>query len=201
MNRIVLFLLAAGCLPAQNLPNGLYAIFRTSMGDITARLYEKDVRATVENFVALAQGDKPTFLPKTGKMAHVRLYDNITFHRVLPGVMIQTGDPTGTGRHNCGVQIEDQFLPGLRFDGPGKLAMANTGDPNSGGCQFFFTIDAMRAWDGKYTIFGQVMAGQDVIDKIGRLPVRGDQPVTPARLLSVTISRVGPEPVKKVKRK
>ena len=170
------------------------------MGNITARLYEKDTPRTVENFVALAQGTKATLNPKTGKMAKTPLYDGVIFHRVMPGVMIQAGDPTGTGRHNCGFTIPDEFLPGLRFDRSGKLAMANTGAPDSGGCQFFITSNAMREWDGKYTIFGIVVEGQDVVDRINHAPVRGDRPVEPVKLASVTISRVGPEPVKKGKR-
>ncbi len=167
------------------------------MGDITARLYEKDTPNTVENFVALAQGTKATFLPKTGKKASVRLYDNITFHRVLPGVMIQSGDPTGTGMHNCGVTIRDEFLPGLRFDGSGKLAMANTGAPDSGGCQFFITASPIPQWNGKYTIFGAVVEGKDVVWEIAHGRLRGEKPVDPVRLLSVTIERVGPEPAGK----
>jgi len=194
-------LLAVGCACAQELPNGLYAIFNTSLGNFTARLYEKDTPKTVENFVALAQGTKATLNPKTGKMTKVPLYDNITFHRVLPDIMIQSGDPTGTGSHNCGFNIPDEFLPGLRFDGGGKLAMANTGAADSGGCQFFVTTNAMRSWDGKYTIFGIVVDGMDVVNKIGRSPVRGDRPVNPVKLISVTIERIGPEPVVKKKRK
>ncbi len=170
------------------------------MGNITARLYESDTPITVENFVALAQGAKATRDPKTGGMVKAPLYDNITFHRVLPGVMIQSGDPTGTGSHNCGFTIRDEFLPGLRFDSPGKLAMANTGQPDSGGCQFFFTIDAMRPWDGKYTIFGLVVEGQEVVSKIDHARVHGDKPVDPVKLISVTIERIGPEPVKKRKK-
>ena len=201
VTRFILFLLAAGCASAQPLPNGLYAIFNTSMGDITARLYEKDTPISVENFVALAQGTKATRQPKTGAAVKRPLYENITFHRVVPGEMIQSGDPTGTGSHNCGVTIRDEFLPGLRFDGGGKLAMANTGDPDSGGCQFFITVGPMRQWDGHYTIFGVVVQGQDVVTKINHAPVRGDRPVAPVKLISVFISRVGPEPVKKPKKK
>lgn len=170
------------------------------MGKITARLYEKDTPVTVENFVALAQGTKATLNPKTRTMVKLPLYDNITFHRVVPGEMIQSGDPTGTGSHNCGFTIRDEFLPGLRFDSAGKLAMANTGGPDSGGCQFFITINAMRMWDGKYTIFGVVVAGQDVVSRINHTPVRGDRPVDPVKLIGVTIERIGPEPVKKGKK-
>lgn len=197
---LVFLLLAAVCLPAQSLPDGLYAVFNTSMGKITARLYEKDTPVTVANFVALAQGVKATLDPKTNTMVKRRLYDNITFHRVVRGEMIQSGDPTGTGAHNCGFRIRDEFLPGLRFDSAGKLAMANTGDPDSGGCQFFITFSPMRSWDGKYTIFGIVVEGQDVVAAINRAPAHGDKPVTPVKLTSVTIERVGPEPVLKKKR-
>jgi len=200
VRKFVLLLLAAACAWADQLPDGLYAIFSTSMGNFTARLYEKDTPITVENFVALAQGTKATRSPKTGSMVKVALYDNITFHRVMPDVMIQAGDPTGTGSHNCGFTIRDEFLPGLRFDSAGKLAMANTGGPDSGGCQFFITVNAMHSWDGKYTIFGAVVEGMDVVSKINRAPVRGDRPVNPVKLESVSISRVGPEPVKKVKK-
>jgi cyclophilin family peptidyl-prolyl cis-trans isomerase len=125
-------------------------------------------------------------------MRKVRLYDNITFHRVVPGEMIQSGDPSGTGGHNCGFTIEDEFLPGLRFDSSGRLAMANTGKPNSGGCQFFITVNPMRVWNEKYTIFGVVVEGQDVVSKINRGPVRAERPVNPVKLISVTIERVGP---------
>jgi peptidyl-prolyl cis-trans isomerase A (cyclophilin A) len=200
VTSLTLFLLAAGCLSAQQKPNGLYAIFNTSKGTITARLYEKDTPVTVENFVALAQGAKATRDPKTGTLVKRPLYDNITFHRVVPGEMIQSGDPTGIGAHNCGVLISDEFLPGLRFDNAGKLAMANTGQPNSGGCQFFITTDPMRVWDGKYTIFGIVVEGRDVVSRINRAPVRGDKPVDPVKLISVRIERIGPEPVKKRKK-
>jgi cyclophilin family peptidyl-prolyl cis-trans isomerase len=199
VTRFALFLLAAGCVSAQKQSNGLYAVFNTSMGNITARLYEKDTPMTVENFVALAQGTKATRNIKTGTMVKAPLYNNITFHRVTPGEMIQSGDPTGTGMHNCGFTIRDEFLPGLRFDGGGKLAMANTGQPDSGGCQFFITVSPMSQWNGQYTIFGVVVEGQDVVSKINRAPVRGDKPVDPVKLIGVTIERVGPEPVKKVK--
>jgi cyclophilin family peptidyl-prolyl cis-trans isomerase len=200
VTRFALFLLAAGCISAQQRPNGLYAIFNTSMGNITARLYEKDTPKTVENFVALAQGTRATRDPKTGTMVKVPFYDNITFHRVLPGVMIQAGNPAGTAPYNCGFTIRDELLPGLWFNDAGKLAMANTGAPDSAGCQFFITTNPVREWNGKYTIFGVVVEGQDVASKISHAPVRGDRPVDPVKLISVTIERIGPEPVNKRKK-
>jgi len=170
------------------------------MGNFRTRLYEKETPLTVANFVALAQGKKATRSPKTGKLVARPLYDNITFHRVVSGEMIQSGDPTGTGSHNCGFTIPDEYLPGLRFDSVGKLAMANTGDPNSGGCQFFLTVGPMPSWSGKYAIFGVVVEGQDVVSRINHARVHGDRPVDPVKLITVTIERVGPEPVKKARR-
>lgn len=190
----VLLILLAVLAMAQNPPAlkpGLYAVFNTSEGAITALLYEKDTPIAVSNFVALAQGTKPWLDPKTEKMVRRPLYENITFHRVIRGVAIQSGDPTGTGRHNCGITIRDEFLPGLRFDSPGRLAVASTGQADSGGCQFFITASGMPEWNGKYTVFGQVVAGMDVVSKISRAPGHEDKPNDPVKLISVTIERIG----------
>ena len=190
----------AGSNPAPALENGLYAVINTSMGTITAQLFEKEAPATVRNFVALARGNKPWKDPKTGAMAAKPLYSNITFHRVIPNFMIQTGDPTGIGNHDCGIKLRDEIVPTLKFDKPGRVAMANIGEPNTGGCQFFITEAAYPSLDpapgnSGYTIFGQVVDGQDVVNKIGHVPTgANDKPRMPVRLISVTIKRVGPEP-------
>ena len=118
------------------------------------------------------------------------LYDDITFHRVVRYEMIQAGDPTGIGTHNCGFTIQDEYLPGLRFDSPGRLAMANIGQENSGGCQFFITDQAKPLWDNKYTIFGQVVSGLDVVRTINRKTVKGDKPVDPVTLKHDVIMRI-----------
>jgi cyclophilin family peptidyl-prolyl cis-trans isomerase len=200
MKGLAVLLSAVSCAFAQKeLPPGLYAVFNTSVGTITAKLYEKETPATVQNFVGLALGTKAWVDPATHKMVKRPLYDNIIFHRILAGEIIQAGDPTGKGTHNCGFTIQDEYLPGLRFDHAGKLAMANTGAPDSGGCQFFITDGPETQWNGKYTIFGLVVEGQDVVSKISRAPARGDKPVDPVRLLSVTIDRHGPEPKGKKK--
>ncbi len=195
LKRYIGLIAMAAALGAQSPPlkPGLYAVFNTSSGPITAVLYERATPTAVRNFIALAQGTKPWKDPKTGAMVKRPLYDNLIFHRVLPGIMIQSGDPTGTGAHNCGITIPDEFLPGLKFDRAGRLAVANTGDPNSGGCQFFITTDIMVQWSGKYTIFGDVVSGQDVADKISHGRVKGDRPVNPVKLVSVTIERVEPK--------
>jgi peptidyl-prolyl cis-trans isomerase A (cyclophilin A) len=201
VTRFAIVLLASACACAQNRPDGLYAVFQTSSGTFTAKLYEKEAPETVSNFVALATGAKATADPRTGALVKRPLYNNITFHRVVSGEMIQSGDPTGTGRHNCGVRLRDEMLPGLRFSVAGKLAMANSGQPDSGGCQFFITVGPMPVWDGKYAIFGNVVEGREVVSKINRQPVRGDKPVDPVKLISVTIDRVGPQPASKKKKK
>ncbi len=198
MNRFLGLIVLGAALGAQNPPlkPGWYATFLTSEGTIVARLFEKATPIAVANFVALAQGTKQWKDPKTGALVRRQLYNNLTFHRVLPGLVIQSGDPTGTGAHNCGITIPDEFLPGLRFDRAGKLAVANTGVPDSGGCQFFITTDSMSQWSGKYTIFGEVVSGLEVADKISHVRVRGDRPVNPVKLISVTIERIGPNPKK-----
>jgi len=186
--------------PAAARPDGLYAHFKTSMGDVTVQLFEKDTPIAVHNFVGLAKGTKPWKDAKTGAMVKRPLYNNTTFHRIMPNGMIQGGDPTGTGAHECGITIHDEFLPNLKFDQPGRLAVANTGTPNSGGCQWFLTVASrIPSWDKNYTIFGQVVDGQDVVKAISnvpgnKLPEGGVRPITPVKLTAVTIERVGPEP-------
>jgi peptidyl-prolyl cis-trans isomerase A (cyclophilin A) len=190
---ILILIAACGFAQAPRKP-GLYAVFNTEMGTITAQLYEKDTPNAVKTFVGLATGTQAWLDPETRKAVKRPLYNNITFHRVVSGEMIQAGDPTGRGTHNCGFTIRDEFLPGLRFDRPGKLAMANTGSPASGGCQFFITVGPMSQWTGKYTIFGQVVDGMDVVEKINRAPGHDDKPVKPVTLIGVTIEREGPAP-------
>jgi peptidyl-prolyl cis-trans isomerase A (cyclophilin A) len=176
---------------ALKLDPGLYATINTSMGVITAELYEKTAPVTVRNFVGLARGTRQWVDPKSHMPVTKPLYDNITFHRVIPDFMIQTGDPTGTGAYNCGFTIPDEPGP-YRFDRPGRLAMANKG-PNTGDCQFFITEAATPWLDGHHTIFGQVVDGQRIVDKIGHV-IRdpNDKPRFPIKLVSVEIVRVAP---------
>jgi cyclophilin family peptidyl-prolyl cis-trans isomerase len=182
--------------PPAPLPAGLYAIFNTSQGTITAMLYEKYTPESVRNFVGLAEGTKPWRDPRTGAMVKRPMYNNLTFHRVLRNKMIQSGDPTGTSAHNCGITVHDEFLLGLQFDRPGRLAVANSGAPDSGACQFFITSDLSPEWNQKYSIFGQVVRGQEVVDAISKAPLHGDKPVAPVRLISVTIERIEKAPKK-----
>jgi peptidyl-prolyl cis-trans isomerase A (cyclophilin A) len=174
-----------------DLAPGLYARINTSAGTMLAQLFEKQVPRTVANFVALARGTQQWLDPKTRKPVARPLYQNLIFHRVIPNFMIQTGDPTATGAHNCGIQLNDEIVPAYKFDQPGRLAMANTGQKNSGGCQFFITEDPYPAGDGKYTIFGQVVAGLELVAKISHV-IRddNDKPRIPTKLIDVTFVRI-----------
>jgi peptidyl-prolyl cis-trans isomerase A (cyclophilin A) len=187
---------AAPAEAAPSLPPGLYAIIHTSMGTITAELYERETPNTVRNFIGLARGTRPWLDPQTKKATTRPLYDNITFHRVIPNFMIQTGDPTGTGAHNCGFVLKDEIVRSLKFDRPGRLAMANIGKPDSGGCQFFITEKPFPDGNGMYTIFGQVVAGMELIGQIARVKRDGnDKPKTPVMLTHVDIVRIVEKPV------
>jgi cyclophilin family peptidyl-prolyl cis-trans isomerase len=192
-------LAAAASLAADDLPNGLYAIFTTSKGVITAKLDEKYTPIAVANFVGLATGTRAWRDPKTHMMIKRPMYDNITFHRVIHDEMIQSGDPTGTSAHDCGFTIRDEFLIGKTFNRPGRLAVANAGVPNSGACQFFITTGAVSRWDNMYTIFGDVVSGMPVVMEINRGKLHGDKPDDPVQLITVRIRRVGPPP--RVKKK
>ena len=170
---------------------GTYAIFNTSEGNIVCRLFEKDAPKTVQNFTELAEGKHEWVHPNTRKKSSDRLYDGTIFHRVIPNFMIQGGDPQGTGMGGPGYQFEDETRGcSHKFDKPGKLAMANAG-PNTNGSQFFITVAATDWLTGKHTIFGEVIEGQDVVDKIANLPRgRQDRPNKDVKLQSVEIERI-----------
>jgi peptidyl-prolyl cis-trans isomerase A (cyclophilin A) len=172
--------------------NGLYAIINTTEGPITARLFEKETPITVRNFTGLVRGTKEFLDPKTKQMVKRPFYTGIAFHRVIPGFMIQVGDPTGTGQYSGGYTIPDEFVPSLKFDVPGRLGMANAG-PHTGSTQFFITDGTPDHLNGKHTIFGQVVEGQDVVKKIASVPRNAsDKPNTPVKILSIKLERVGP---------
>lgn len=169
---------------------GTYAIFDTSEGQIVCRLFEKDAPKTVANFVELAEGKREWTHPVSHKKSKDRLYDGTIFHRVIPDFMIQGGDPAGNGMGGPGYQFEDETKGSPhKFDRPGKLAMANAG-PNTNGSQFFITVAPTTWLTGKHTIFGEVVEGQDVVNKItsvGRN--RQDRPMKDVTLKSVNIER------------
>jgi peptidyl-prolyl cis-trans isomerase A (cyclophilin A) len=169
---------------------GTYAVFETSEGTFICRLFEKDAPKTVANFIELAEGNREWTHPATRKKSKDRLYDGTIFHRVIPDFMIQGGDPEGTGRGGPGYQFEDEAKGSPhKFDKPGKLAMANAG-PNTNGSQFFVTVVPTTWLTGKHTIFGEIVEGQDVIDKITNVPRgRNDRPNKDVVLRKVTVER------------
>ena len=136
-----------------------------------------------------------TFQTSMGTIV-AQLFEKETPHRVMLDGMIQSGDPTGTGEGTGGIKLKDEIRPSLKFDQPGRLAMANTGEPNSGSCQWFITqASPIPSYNGGYTIFGQVVEGQDVVKAISRAPgavaANNNRPKNPPKLISVTIDRVG----------
>ena len=170
----------------------VYATFKTSMGNIVVLLHQDKAPKTVENFVGLATGAKEWTDPKTGEKVKRPLYNGTIFHRVIPGFMIQGGDPQGTGRGGPGYRFADEFSPDLRHSKAGILSMANAG-PNTNGSQFFITLAPTPHLDNHHSVFGEVVQGQDVVVAIGNVP-RGanDRPLKDVVVNEVVISRGKP---------
>ena len=167
---------------------GTYATFKTNQGTIVCELFEADAPETVKNFIGLAEGSKEwNSRSKKGD----KLFDGTIFHRVIPQFMIQGGDPEGTGMGGPGYKFADETKGSKHgFQKPGKLAMANSG-PNTNGSQFFITVADTSWLTGKHTIFGEVVEGYDVAEKISKLPKDGsDRPRTAVVLESVMIDRI-----------
>jgi peptidyl-prolyl cis-trans isomerase A (cyclophilin A) len=167
----------------------LTATLTTSQGTITIKLFPDHAPKTVKNFVELAEGGREWTDPRTGNKTTDKLYDGTVFHRVIPNFMIQGGDPLGTGTGGPGYKFADEFHPDLSFNRPYLLAMANAG-PGTNGSQFFITTTNPDWLNGKHTIFGEVVSGQDVVDEIGSTRTgRNDRPVNDVVIKSVTITR------------
>ena len=166
------------------------ATLHTSEGDIEVELFEERAPRTVGNFIGLATGEREWTDPQTGeRITDQPLYDDVLFHRVIDGFMIQGGDPTGTGRGGPGYQFDDEFHDELTHDGAGILSMANSG-PNTNGSQFFITLDATPHLDGRHSVFGKVVDGMDVVREIGSAETDpNDRPKADVVLESVTVDR------------
>jgi peptidyl-prolyl cis-trans isomerase A (cyclophilin A) len=174
-------------------PNGPTVVMDTSMGRITCQFYQKQAPLAVANFIGLAEGTKDWTDPATKKKMHHKPYfDGTTFHRVIPGFMIQGGDPTGTGMGDPGFSFDDEFDPNLNFDRPGRLAMANSG-PNTNGGQFFITEAGYDSLNQHYTLFGQCDDSSVLVVKSIAQVERDseDKPLEPVVLKKVTIFREG----------
>jgi peptidyl-prolyl cis-trans isomerase A (cyclophilin A) len=174
----------------SDLQPGLYAVLDTSLGEVTCELFRDQAPTTVENFVGLAGGTKEFVDPKTHQRTKRPFYDGLVFHRVIPKFMIQGGCPLGSGTGGPGYNFQDEFTEDLSFDRPGRLAMANSG-PGTNGSQFFITVAPTDWLDRHHTIFGQVVKGQDVVDKIANTP-RGanDRPKTPVVVKTLKVVEV-----------
>jgi len=168
----------------------LWAQLKTPRGVLECQLFVDKVPGTIANFVGLARGLRPVYDKASDTWVKRPYYNNTIFHRVIPGFMIQGGDPTGTGTGNPGYVIEDEIRPDLIHDGPGVLSMANRG-PNTGSAQFFITLNPTPHLDGLHTVFGQCNdEGTRLADDIATVP-RGeaDKPRDPELLETVTIVR------------
>ena len=174
---------------AQEKKGPVYATLKTSMGDVVVQLFDDKAPKTVANFTDLATGAKEWTDPKTREKVKRPLYNGTIFHRVIPGFMIQGGDPLGNGTGGPGYRFEDEFHPMLKHSKAGILSMANAG-PNTNGSQFFITHKTTPWLDGRHSVFGEVIKGQDVIDAIANVPRDPrDRPVKDVVLQEVIISR------------
>lgn len=184
---VLLIAFAAGISFAKS-KRSVTAVFETSLGNITCELYPAKAPLTVKNFTGLANGSIRWIDPLTGQGTDRPLYDNTVFHRVIPDFMIQGGDPLGNGTGGPGYRFEDEIDPSLTFENKGVLAMANAG-PNTNGSQFFITVAPAPWLNGRHTIFGRVVKGQEIADKIS-LVQRGqnDRPIEPVVLKRIVIS-------------
>ncbi|MBC7660934.1 MAG: peptidylprolyl isomerase [Chitinophagaceae bacterium] len=161
---------AAAAAPAAQTQE-LTATLRTSMGTMEMRLFPDKAPQTVANFVTLAKS---------------KFYDGLLFHRVVPGFMVQTGDPQGTGNGGPGYSFPDEFNPALKHDKAGTVSMANSG-PNTNGSQFFITVAPTPHLDGKHTIFGEITKGVDVAVAISNVKTTGTKPETDVKILGIDI--------------
>jgi len=172
-----------------DLQDGVYAEFVTSKGTFVAKLYNEQTPLTVANFVSLAEGTNgmvdSTYVGK-------KFYNGLTFHRVIKDFMIQGGDPEGNGQGNPGYKFPDEFVDSLKLDKKGVLAMANSG-PATNGSQFFITLKPTPWLDGRHTVFGEVVKGQEVVDSIGNVETikPGDKPKDSIFMKEVNIINKG----------
>ena len=172
---------------------GVYAHFRTSEGEFTARLFDADAPNTVANFVGLAEGTKEWTDPRNSRRVKTPYYDGTIFHRVIAGFMIQGGDPLGQGTGGPGFTFADEFTPTRRHDRAGVLSMANRG-PNTNGGQFFIVFKKTELPDPTgYSIFGRVTQGMDIVDRIAEQGTGGtigpEAPKQPISILDVTVEK------------
>ncbi|HOX04133.1 MAG TPA: peptidylprolyl isomerase [Candidatus Paceibacterota bacterium] len=170
---------------------GIFADFTTSLGDFTCRLHYAEAPQAAANWIGLATGDRSWIHPATGQVRSEPFYDGLTFHRVIPGFMIQGGSPNGLGTDGPGYAFPDEFYPSLKHDAAGVLSMANSG-PDSNGAQFFITVTNTPWLDGVHTVFGRVISGLPVVHAISQVARdSSNKPLTNVTITRVAIRRVG----------
>jgi peptidyl-prolyl cis-trans isomerase A (cyclophilin A) len=182
----------------------IFATVETNHGKFVIELFSKDAPKTVANFAGLAAGEREWTHPGTQEKSKKKLFDGTLFHRIIPGFMIQGGDPLGKGYGGPGYLIEDEFQSGRGFDRPYLLAMANPGRPNSNGSQFFITVipDPSRGHpsylNNRHTIFGEVISGQDVVEKISKVETSAadNRPTKDVVMKKITLADKPPKGVK-----
>lgn len=173
----------------MGLTDGIYVEMKTSKGDIYLKLFYQQTPLTVASFVGLAEGA----IENTARPLGKPYFDSLTFHRVISNFMIQGGDPSGTGAGGPGYKFKDEIVADLRHNKPGILSMANAG-PGTNGSQFFITHVPTPHLDGRHTVFGEVIKGQEIVNAIAAVPKnRMDKPDTPIYMTKVSIIRVGKE--------
>jgi peptidyl-prolyl cis-trans isomerase A (cyclophilin A) len=166
---LVLLSYGAAACKKPALSAGTFAVIETSMGVITVQLLADKAPKTVAHFIGLATGKKAWRDPRNGAVRYDPLYDDVAFHRVVPGFLVQTGDPSGRGDGDIGCTVKDEIDPQARYDRPGLVGMANFG-PDTNGSQFFITVGPGPDLDGHNTLFGRVVDGLDVAVAISRVP-------------------------------
>ncbi len=171
------------------LGKGLYAVFTTNLGEMVAKLEDEKAPETVKNFVGLATGEKEYTDPKTGQKSTTPFYDGTVFHRIIKNFMVQGGDRLGQGTGGPGYRFKDEFHPSLKHTGAGILSMANAG-PNTNGSQFFITLVATPWLDNKHAVFGKLVKGDDVLQKLGTVATGAqDRPREEVRIEKLQIVR------------
>jgi peptidylprolyl isomerase len=193
---VVFTLLTGWVSRAQTLPteDGLYAVFDTSMGKFVCRLEYQLVPRVVASFVGLAEGTKPWLDYAKAQVVQRPFYTGLTFHRVSPGFVIQSGSPNGMGTDDPGYLFNDQFSSSISHNKAGILSMANATN-NANGSQFFVTLNAATYLDNHYSAFGQVVSGMDVVQAIGAVPVVNEKPTNTVTMNGVSILRLGRQAV------
>lgn len=171
----------------ENMANGVYAVFETSMGTFVCKLFKDKTPITVDNFIGLATGTKAFMDSATWKEAKRPFYDGLIFHRVIPGFMVQGGCPLKNGTGDPGYRFKDEIVPELKHSKAGMLSMANAG-PGTNGSQFFITVAPTPHLDGRHTIFGETVIGYDIVEKISQVQKDPrDKPLQDVVLIKVDI--------------